>query len=87
MPVDKKVNLELVGIDGNAFSIMAAFRQQAKKEGWTEDEIKEVLDEAKSGDYCNLLSVIMDHCENNGFGTEDDEENEIDLEEEDEETD
>ena len=35
----KKVKLNLVGLDGNAMSLMAAFRRQAKKEGWTEEEM------------------------------------------------
>lgn len=59
-----KVNLNLEGIDGNAFSIMGAFSNQARKEGWTKQEINEVLDKARSGDYNNLLRVIMDHCVN-----------------------
>jgi hypothetical protein len=59
----KKIQLSLVGIDGNAFSIMGAFSKQAKREGWEKEEIEDVLNEAKSGDYDNLLCVIMDHCE------------------------
>ena len=59
--VNKKVSLELVGLDGNAWAIMGAFRGQAKDEGWSEDEIKEVLDEARSGDYDNLLRVMIAH--------------------------
>lgn len=69
--IDKKVNLSLVGIDGNAFSIMGAFSQQAKKEGWTKEEIDEVLDEAMSSDYDYLISTIMKHCINYGTGTDD----------------
>ena len=30
----KKINLKLVGLDGNAFSIMGAFQRQARKENW-----------------------------------------------------
>jgi len=60
---DKKVNLELVGLDGNAFALMGAFRRQARKEGWNQEEIKEVLDECMSGDYDHLLSTLMEHCE------------------------
>lgn len=58
----KKVKLKLVGVDGNAFAIMGAFQQQAKREGWTDDEIKAVLDDAKSADYSHLVSTIADHC-------------------------
>lgn len=66
--VNKKVNLELVGVDGNAFSIMGAFQRQARREKWTQKEIEAVLDEATSGDYDHLLATIMDHCENYGAG-------------------
>jgi hypothetical protein len=59
----KKVKLQLVGLDGNAFSLMGAFSRQAKKENWTQEEIKEVLDECKSGDYDHLLETLVDHCE------------------------
>lgn len=60
----KKVNLQMVGLDGNAFAIMAAFQRQARKEGWTQNEIKEVLDRAMSGDYSHLISTIAEHCVN-----------------------
>lgn len=59
----KKIKLQLVGLDGNAFVLMGAFSRQAKKEGWTREEINAVLDDAKSGDYDNLLRVLMEHCE------------------------
>lgn len=57
-----KVNLNMVGLDGNAFAIMGAFQRQARREGWTKEEINEVLDKARSGDYNNLVKTIMDHC-------------------------
>lgn len=59
----KTVNLELVGIDGNAFAIMGAFQRQARREGWTKDEIEDVMTEAKSGDYDHLLQTFVQHCE------------------------
>lgn len=63
----KKVKLNLIGIDGNAFAVMGAFSRRARAEGWSKEEIDAVLDEAKSGDYDHLLATIMDHCENGGF--------------------
>jgi hypothetical protein len=60
----KKVNLKMVGLDGNAFAIMGAFQRQARSEGWSQAEIKEVLDKAMSGDYSNLVSTIAEHCVN-----------------------
>ena len=61
--VEKKVTIELVGLDGNAFSVMSAWSRAARKQGWTKEEIDTVLGEAKSGDYDNLLSVIIEHSE------------------------
>lgn len=58
---DKKVKMELVGLDGNAFSIMGAFQNNAKRQGWTKEEIEEVLTKARSGDYDNLLRVMMEY--------------------------
>ena len=52
----------MVGVNGNAFAIMGVFQRQAKREGWTQDEIKQVLDEAKSKDYNYLLATIENHC-------------------------
>jgi hypothetical protein len=59
----KKVRMQLEGIDGNAFMVMGAFRKAARKQGWTDAEVKVVLDEAKSGDYDHLLATIMDNVE------------------------
>lgn len=61
--INKTVNLDLVGIDGNAYSIMGAFRRQARREGWSQEEIDLVLEEAQSGDYNHLLATIISYCE------------------------
>lgn len=61
--IDKTVNLNLIGVNGNAFMIMGVFQRQAKREGWTHEEIDTVLQEAKSGDYNHLLATIENHCE------------------------
>ena len=61
--IDKTVNLDLVGVDGNVFMIMGVFRRQAEKEDWTQEEIDAVLTEAKSRDYNYLLATIENHCE------------------------
>lgn len=57
----KKINLELVGLDGNAYSLMGAFQRQARKEGWTQDEIEAVMKEAMSSDYDHLLQTLIKH--------------------------
>ena len=61
-----KLNLRLVGLDGNAFALLAAFRRQAQKQQWDKEELIRVLDEAKSGDYEHLLATLAAHCR--GFG-------------------
>lgn len=61
--IGKTIDLELVGVDGNAFAIMGVFRRQARKEGWSSQEIETVIEEAMSGDYDHLLATIMTYCE------------------------
>jgi len=61
--IEKTVDLNLVGVNGNAYAIMSVFRKKARKEGWTSEEIEAVLDEAKTGDYTHLLATIENHCE------------------------
>lgn len=63
MTINKKVKMELVGIDGNAFSIIGAFTKEARRQGWSKEEIDEVLEEAKSGDYDNLLQTFIKYTE------------------------
>ena len=63
MTTKRTIKLRLAGLDGNAFFLMGAFRRQAKKEGWTKDEIYGVLKEAQSRDYNHLLATLADHCE------------------------
>ena len=58
-----KVKMQLVGTDGNAYSILGNFQRAARKQGWSKDQITKVMDEATSGDYDNLLRVIMENVE------------------------
>ena len=60
MSTTKKIKLELSGLDGNAYALMGSFSRQARKEGWSKDEIEMVMTECRSGDYDNLLRVTMD---------------------------
>ena len=61
--INKSVNLRLEGLDGNAFALIGAFQNKARKEGWTPEEIKAVTDEAKISDYDYLVFVLSNHCE------------------------
>lgn len=63
MIVNKKVKLSLVGLNSNAFSVMGAFSDAARKAKWTEEETNKVLTEAMEGDYNHLLATIQEHCE------------------------
>jgi hypothetical protein len=55
----KKLGLKLAGKDGNAFALIGYFRSEAKKKGWTEEEINKVQKDAMSGDYGHLLGTLM----------------------------
>ena len=67
----KTVNLNLMGLDRNAFALLGAFQHQAKREGWTTEEIKEVMDKATSGDYNHLLFTLQQRCEPTTIENED----------------
>ena len=60
---NKKVKMQLVGIDGNAFAILGAFNRAALKQKWTHEEVKTVIDEATSSDYNHLLATIAYHVQ------------------------
>ena len=61
--MSKKVKMQLVGLDGNAFSILGAFSRNARKQGWTPEEINAVTNKAMSGEYDYLLATIMDNVD------------------------
>jgi hypothetical protein len=54
------VTVQLTGEDGNAFFIMGRVAAALRKAGASRDEISQYHDEAKLGDYDNLLRVTMD---------------------------
>nr|DAY41728.1 MAG TPA: hypothetical protein [Caudoviricetes sp.] len=58
----KYVELRLVGLDGNAFSLLGAFQRAARRQGWNSEDIQKVLEEAKSSDYDHLLLTLVSHC-------------------------
>ena len=45
----KKVSLQLVGLDENAFSLMGAFQKQARREGWTKKRLTRYLQNVNLG--------------------------------------
>jgi hypothetical protein len=56
----KKICLDLTNVDGNAFGLLAAFRRQARREGWSAEEIQSVLDEARKSDYDHLVFTLTE---------------------------
>ncbi len=74
----------LVGVDGNAFSVMAYVSKAMKTANYTKQEIENYRKLCMSGDYNHLLALSMewlDKC-NEVLGLEeDDEEDEYDEEE------
>ena len=64
----KKVKLALEQCNGNAFVLLGRFAKEAKRQGWTDAEITEVTDKAKSGNYDNLLQTLLDYVESPDSG-------------------
>jgi len=58
-----KVKLDLIGLDGNAFALLGAFRGAAKRQGFPQEDIDAVLGEAMAGDYGHLLRTLLEHTE------------------------
>ena len=54
---------DLVGVDGNAHSIMGYVRWAMKNEGYSTEDIAKYTKDAMSGDYCHLLALSVDMIE------------------------
>lgn len=59
----KKVQVDLIGEDGNAYAIMGRVTKALRRAGYGPEVIKEYRDKATSGDYDNLLRVTMEYAE------------------------
>lgn len=57
---NEKPELRLIGKDGNAFNIMGLAVREARRAGWTEDEIERFKEKAMSGTYDQLLQLCME---------------------------
>lgn len=62
METEKPI-IRLVGEDSNAFAILGRWREAARRAGWSKVDRDVVLNDARSGDYNHLLSVIMENSE------------------------
>lgn len=58
----KKNKYSLVGVDGNAYSVMG-YVQRAMKESGLKSEIDEYIKDATSDDYNHLLAVSCDYID------------------------
>lgn len=54
-----EIEVELVGKDGNAFSIMSAVVKSLRRNGISEEECSSYKLEAMNGDYNHLLATTM----------------------------
>lgn len=61
-----KPQLQLVGMDGNAFSILGRARQAWRRSGNDMAEWETIHKEATSGDYNHLLQTMMEHFDTDG---------------------
>lgn len=55
----KKRKYNLVGVDGNAFSVMGYVAKAMENEGKTEEEVEAYQKEAMSGNYTHLLATSL----------------------------
>ena len=54
-----EIEVELIGRDGNAFSIIAAVTRSLRRNKVSEEEISSYKTEAMNGDYNHLLATTM----------------------------
>ena len=58
-----KPELQLTGLNGNAFVIMGNAASVLKRAGFSTAEVEQYKKEAKSGNYDHLLQVTMSWCD------------------------
>ena len=63
MQEDKRVIGSFNGIDGNVFVLMGYFQKLARQQGFSNEWIQGVLDEAMSSDYNHLVGTLLMHME------------------------
>jgi hypothetical protein len=67
-----KVEVALVGEDGNAYAIMGRVSRALKAAGYSKQAIEEYGEASRSGDYNHLLRVAMDWTEDIGEDEDED---------------
>ena len=61
MTNERKVQGSLVGVNGNAFSLLGHFQRLARRQGFDKEWIDSVLEDAKSADYDHLIYTLSSH--------------------------
>jgi len=59
MPKYPEITVSLTGVNGNAFSVIAACSREARKSGLPGSKIEAFKKEAMSGDYDHLLQTCF----------------------------
>jgi hypothetical protein len=57
------IEVQLVGLDGNAYAIMGRVMRALRDAGATKAQVDEYQEQATSGDYDNLLRVTSEWVE------------------------
>jgi hypothetical protein len=68
MSAEYKSDLPLVGIDGNAYSVMATIDRGLRQAGAPPEYRKRVITDMMSGDYEHLLNVAINHTTDDALG-------------------
>lgn len=58
MPKFENIDVQLIGMDGNAFSILGRVLDAMKKAGLSQADIDAFVKEATSNNYDNLLMTV-----------------------------
>jgi hypothetical protein len=58
-PIYPDVEVQLIGMDGNGFSIMGRVVKALEENGVTKKETRKFMDECMSGDYDHLLQTCI----------------------------
>jgi hypothetical protein len=59
VPKFPEVEVELTGVDGNAFAVLAEVRRALNLAGVDPEDVKDFMAEATSGDYDHLLATVL----------------------------
>lgn len=62
--MNKRPRLQLTGVNGNVFAIIAAARDAARRAGWPSEKRAELVhDLMHAGSYDNVLSMLCERFE------------------------